>query len=71
MVAYDLIGIDDLVLLDFSGTLTRRRRFELSIDEPAERFGTNDVHRAPDKSWSSPTSVAFRLRERNTPPRSQ
>jgi DNA polymerase-4 len=48
MVAYDLVGIDDLVQLDLFGTLVRRRRLEVAIDELVARFGTNVVHRADD-----------------------
>jgi len=48
MVAYDLVGTDDLVQLKLFSTLARRRRLEVAIDELAERFGTNVVHRADD-----------------------
>jgi len=48
MVAYDLVGIDDRVQLDLFGTLARQRRLEVAIDELAERFGTDVVHRASD-----------------------
>jgi DNA polymerase IV len=48
MVAYDLVGIDDLVQLDLFSTLARQRRLEVAIDDLAERFGTNVVHRAND-----------------------
>jgi DNA polymerase-4 len=48
MVAYDLVGIDDLVQLDLFSTRPRQRRLEVAIDELAERFGTNVVHRADD-----------------------
>jgi DNA polymerase-4 len=48
MVAYDLVGIDDLVQPDLFSTLPRQRRLEVAIDELAERFGTNVVHRADD-----------------------
>jgi len=48
MVAYDLVGIDDLVQLDLFSTLARRRQLEVAIDGLAERFGMNVVHRAND-----------------------
>ena len=48
MVAYDLVGIDDRVQLDLFGTSARQRRLEVAIDELAERFGTDVVHRAND-----------------------
>jgi DNA polymerase IV len=48
MVAYDLVGIDNLVQPDLFSTLPRQRRLEVAIDELAERFGTNVVHRADD-----------------------
>jgi hypothetical protein len=48
MVAYDLVGTDDLVQPDLFSTLPRQRRLEVAIDELAERFGTNVVHRADD-----------------------
>jgi DNA polymerase-4 len=48
MVAYDLVGIDDLVQLDLFGTLTRQRQLEVAIDGLTERFGPNVVHRAND-----------------------
>jgi hypothetical protein len=46
--AYDLVGIDDRVQLDLFNTLARQRQLEAAIDELAERFGTNVVHRAID-----------------------
>jgi DNA polymerase IV len=48
LVAYDLVGVDDLVQLDLFGTLARQRRLEAAIDELTERFGNNVVHRAND-----------------------
>jgi DNA polymerase IV len=48
MVAYNLVGMDDLVQLDLFGTLTRQRQLEVAIDGLAERFGINVVHRAGD-----------------------
>ena len=46
MVAYDLVGIDDLVQLDLFSTLARQRRLEVAIDELSDRFGADVVHRA-------------------------
>src|SRR3990170_2253873 len=48
MVAYDLVGIEDRVQLDLFGTLARQRRLEVAIDELAERYGADVVHRAND-----------------------
>ena len=48
MVAYDLVGIDDLVQPGLFSTSARQRRLEVAIDELAERFGADVVHRAND-----------------------
>jgi hypothetical protein len=48
MAAYDLVGIDDRVQLDLFSSSARQRRLEVAIDELAERFGLNIVHRASD-----------------------
>ncbi|MGB6967833.1 MAG: hypothetical protein WBD76_01045, partial [Methyloceanibacter sp.] len=48
MAAYDLVGIDERVQLDLFNTSARQRRLEVAIDELAERFGTDVVHRASD-----------------------
>jgi DNA polymerase-4 len=48
LVAYDLVGIDDLVQLALFSTLARRRQLEVAIDRLAERYGNNVVHRADD-----------------------
>lgn len=48
MVAYDLVGIDDRLQLDLFSTSARQRRLDVAIDELAERFGPNIVHRAND-----------------------
>jgi DNA polymerase-4 len=48
MVAYDLVGICDLVQLELFDTPGRRRRLEVAIDQLAERFGTNVVQCAND-----------------------
>ena len=55
LVAYDLIGIDDLVQLDLFGTSPRRRQLEVAIDSLAKRFGTNVVQRAND--FTKPTGM--------------
>ena len=48
MVAYDLVGIDELVQLELFATPARRRRLEVAIDQLAERFGANVVWCAND-----------------------
>jgi hypothetical protein len=48
MVAYDLVGIDDLVQLDLFSTRVRQRQLEVAIDKLVKRFGPNVVHRAND-----------------------
>src|SRR4249920_327097 len=48
LVAYDLVGIDDLVQLDLFSTFARQRQLEMAIDGLAERFGANVVYRADD-----------------------
>jgi DNA polymerase-4 len=46
LVAYDLVGIDNVMQLDLFGTLTRQRKLESAIDGLAERFGVEVVFRA-------------------------
>ena len=46
LVAYDLVGSDDLAQPDLFNTLGRRRQLEVAIDRLAERFGINVVKRA-------------------------
>ena len=58
LVAYDLVGIDDVVQLDLFNTLARQRELELAIDCLAERFGTNVVYRADDLNKSPRTRLA-------------
>jgi hypothetical protein len=58
LVAYDLVGIDDVVQLDLFSTLARQRKLELAIDGLAERFGTNVVYRADDLNRPSGTRLA-------------
>ncbi len=48
MAAYDLVGIEDKVQLDLFSTSTRQRRLEVAIDQLANRFGANVIHRAND-----------------------
>jgi DNA polymerase-4 len=48
LVAYDLVGSDDVAQPDLFNTLGRRRQLEVAIDRLAERFGINIVHRAED-----------------------
>jgi hypothetical protein len=48
MVAYDLVGSDDVPQLNLFSTLSRRRQLEVAIDRLAERFGPNVVQRAND-----------------------
>jgi DNA polymerase IV len=48
MAAYDLVGLNDRIQLDLFGTSARQRRLEVAIDELAERFGADIVHRASD-----------------------
>jgi DNA polymerase-4 len=58
LVAYDLVGIDDVVQLDLFSTLARQRKLEIAIDDLAERFGTNVVYRADDLKRPSGTRLA-------------
>ena len=48
LVAYDLVGSDDLAQPDLFNTLGRRRQLEVAIDNLAARFGINVVKRADD-----------------------
>ena len=52
MAAYDLVGLNDRIQLDLFGTSARQRRLEVAIDELAERFGADIVHRASDVAKS-------------------
>ena len=61
MVAYDLMGIDDLVQLDLFSTLARRRALEVAIDDLAERFGTDAVRRGNDLTKPSGPRLAPNL----------
>ena len=58
LVAYDLVGINDVVQFDLFSTLARQRKLELAIDGLAERFGTNVVCRADDLNKPSGTRLA-------------
>jgi DNA polymerase-4 len=57
LVAYDLIGNDDLAQRGLFNSLGRRRQLEVAIDHLAERFGVNVVQRADDLD----TSTGIRL----------
>ena len=57
MVAYNLIGIDDIAQLDLFSARARCRQLEVAIDELAERFGTNVVQRANDLTKPSRTDL--------------
>ena len=46
LVAYDLVDIDNLIQLDLFATLAKQRKLEFAIDDLAERFGIDVVHRA-------------------------
>jgi DNA polymerase-4 len=48
LVAYDLVGANDVMQLDLFSAFARQRKLELAIDGLAERFGTNVVYRADD-----------------------
>ena len=48
LVAYDLVGSDDLAQPGLFNTLGRRRQLEVAVDRLAERFGINVVQRADD-----------------------
>jgi hypothetical protein len=46
LVAYDLVGSDDLAQPGLFSTPSRRRQLEVAVDRLAERFGINVVKRA-------------------------
>ena len=48
LVAYDLVGSDDLAQPGLFNTLGRRRQLEVALDRLADRFGINVVQRAED-----------------------
>lgn len=52
MAAYDLTGATDLAARDLFGTHARTRSLEVAIDQLAERFGLNVIHRADELSRS-------------------
>ena len=60
MFAYDPVGVDDLVQADFFRRRPQQRRLEAAIDELADRFGANVVHRANDLT-NSPRNIAPNL----------
>jgi DNA polymerase IV len=53
LVAYDLVGSDDVAQPDLFNTLGRRRQLEVAIDRLADRFGINVVQRAEDLGESA------------------
>ena len=55
LVAYDLVGSDDLAQPGLFKTLGRRRQLEVAVDRLAERFGINVVQRADD--LDKPTAI--------------
>ena len=61
LVAYDLVGSDDLAQPDLFNTLGRRRQLEVAIDRLAERFGINVVKRADDLDKPRAMSSAWNL----------
>jgi DNA polymerase-4 len=61
LVAYDLVGSDDLAQASLFNTLGRRRQLEVAIDRLAERFGVNVVKRAEDLTKPAATSLASTL----------
>ena len=48
LVAYDLVGANDVKQLDLFSAFARQRKLELAIDGLVERFGTNVVYCADD-----------------------
>jgi len=46
LVAYDLVGTEDVMQLDLFSVFARQRQLEVAIDGLVERFGSNVVHRA-------------------------
>lgn len=48
MAAYDLVSIDDKTQLDLFSGSARQRQLETAIDDLAERYGANIVHRGND-----------------------
>ena len=60
MFAYDPVDVADLAQADFFHSRPQQRRLEAAIDELADRFGANVVHRANDLT-SSPRNIAPNL----------
>jgi DNA polymerase-4 len=48
LVAYDLVGANDVMQLGLFNAFARQRKLEVAIDGLAERFGTNVLYRAED-----------------------
>ena len=61
LVAYDLVGSDDLAQPGLFNTLGRRRQLEVAVDRLAERFGINVVQRADDLDKPAAMSLAATL----------
>ena len=61
LVAYDLVGSDDVAQPDLFNTRGRRRQLEVAIDRLAERFGINIVHRAEDLDQPAGMRLAVTL----------
>jgi hypothetical protein len=61
LVAYDLVGSDDLAQPGLFNTLGRRRQLEVAVDRLAERFGINVVQRADDLDKPRAISSASNL----------
>jgi hypothetical protein len=55
---------DNAVQLDLFSTPARQRQLEVAIDELAERFGTNVVHRANDLNNPRPVATLDFLDDR-------
>ena len=56
--------LTDVVQLDLFSTPARQRQLEVPIDELAERFGTNVVHRANDLNKLRPVATLDFLDDR-------
>lgn len=61
MAAYDLVSTNDKTQLDLFSGSARRRQLEAAIDDLAERYGANIVHRGNDLSTRSRTRLAATL----------
>ena len=61
MAAYDLVSTKDKTQLDLFSGSARRRQLEAAIDDLAERYGANIVHRGSDLSTPSRAPLAATL----------